>query len=197
MRTINKGRHRMECLTRESGMTFVEIIIAMTILSILILTLTGMLQVGFSFWDYIDHSRWSYSDIQLVVDQMGKHFRTIYFRSADPERFPFKGDMYQVSFRNREFKTGEVGETRYEYIPAEQTLYFVKDEKRVPLLTEVERCNWYYFHPEFGYWDNYWDAKDKQRTPSAVRIEFTFVGEEDKYRYDFPIYIEQKGIRVR
>jgi hypothetical protein len=178
-------------------MTFIEVIVAMTIVSILILTLTSMLNVGFSFWDYIDHDRWTYSDIQRVVDQIGKDFRTIFFRSADPERFPFQGDMYQISFRNRDFKTGEVGALRYEYVPAEQTLYFVKGEQRVPLLTELERCNWYYFHPEFGYWDNYWDAKDKTIAPSAVRIEFNFVDEEDSYRYDFPIYIEQKGIRVQ
>jgi prepilin-type N-terminal cleavage/methylation domain-containing protein len=186
-----------ECRKRESGMTFVEVIVAMTIVSILILTLTSLLHVGFSFWDYIDHSRWTYSDIQLVVDQMGKDFRTIYFRSADPERFPFKGDMYQVNFRVRDFKTGQVGEMRYEYVPTEQILYFIKGESRVPLLEKLELCNWYYFHPEFGYWDNYWDAKDKKLAPSAARLEFTFVGEEGSYRYDFPIYIEQKGIRIR
>lgn len=197
MRIVSKVRRRARAFNSESGMTFVEVVVAMTILSILVLTVTMMLRGGFSFWNYVDHERWSYSDIQLVVDQMGKNFRTLFFRSADPERYAFKGDMYQVSFWTRDFKTGEAGEMRYEFVPAEQILYFVKGDKRVPLLEKLERCNWYYFHPEFGYWDNYWDARDKKMTPLAVRLDFTFTGEADGYRFELPIYIEQKGIRVQ
>lgn len=183
----------MNKVQREAGFTFIEIIVAMTILSIIILTLYSLLDVGFSFRDYIDKSRWNYSDIQLVVNRMEKDLRSTFFRS-ESDRYPFKGNMYQVQFFQRQLAGGRVEEMLYEYSPYDQALFLVKGEQRIPLLTQLERCNFYFYHPEFGYWDNYWDAVDKKKLPSVVRIEFMLTGAETMYRFDFPIYIEQKGI---
>lgn len=187
---------RIRSLHTESGFTFIEIIVAVTILSIIILTLYSLMDVGFSFWDYIDKARWNYSDIQLVVNRMEQDLHSTFFR-ANSTRYPFKGNMYQVEFYKRQMDDGKVVPVLYEYSPYDKALFLVKGENRIPLLAELERCNFYFYHPDFGYWDNYWDAIDQKKVPSAVCIEFMFTDSEDQYRYEFPIYIEQKGISVR
>ncbi|AZR72568.1 hypothetical protein BBF96_03710 [Anoxybacter fermentans] len=177
-----------------SGFTFIEIIVAVTILSIIILTLYSLMDVGFSFWDYIDNSRWSYTDLQLAINKMEKDFRSTFFRSSS-KRYPFIGNMYQVRFFTRDFDSGRVDEILYEYSPLDETLFMVKNDQRIPLLTQIKRCNFYFYHPEYHYWDNYWHSDDKKRVPLMVRIEFTFTDQDDEvYRFDFPIYIERKGI---
>lgn len=183
----------MNKLNSNSGFTFIEIIVAVTILSIIVLALYSLMDVGFSFWDYIDKSRWSNTDLQLIVNSLEKDLRSTYYRSSS-QRYPFKGIPYQIEFFSREFETGKVKKVLFEYSSYDQKLFIVKDDKKVNLLEEIKQCNFYFFNPKFGYWDNYWDSADKKQLPSMVRLEFTFTETEEQYRYDFPIYTEQKGI---
>lgn len=186
--------NRLRALLRSgSGFTFIEIIVAVTILSIIILTLYSLMDVGFSFWDYIDKSRWSYTDIQMVVNKFGEDLRCTFFR-PDSTRYPFKGNMYQVEFYTQG-TSGEVTKLTYEYSPYDRTLFLLKGKDKIALLTGLERCNLYFYHPDFAYWDNYWDSVDKKRIPSAVKLTFVFQDAKDyEYKYDLPIYIDQKGI---
>ena len=177
----------------QSGFTFIEIIVAVSILSIIILTLYSLMDVGFSFWDYIDKSRWSYTDIQMVINEMGKDFRCTFYPTNSP-RYPFKGNMYQVEFFTQELTSGEVSKLVYEYSPYDKTLFLHKGEDKIALLTDVEKCNFFFYHPDYGYWDNYWDSLDKKKIPSAVRLDFFFKDSEEEYKFDMPIYIGEKGI---
>lgn len=177
-----------------SGYTFIEVLIAVTILSIIILTLYSVLDIGLVFRKRIDKTNWSYTQLQQAIAKISKDFRTIFFRSSST-RYSFKGNMYQVSFFIKNFTSGKVEEVQYEYSPADTTLFFQKGAKRITIFTDLKQCNFSYYHPEYKYWDNYWDALEKQQLPQVVRIEFIYTYSEEKFTFDFPIYIEEKGIK--
>ncbi len=187
----------MQVITKSTnGFTFIEIIVAITILSIIILTLYSLMDLGFSFWDYIDNSRWSYTDLQMAVGRMAKDIRSTFYRSSS-DNYSFTGNMYQIQFCTRDFVTLETQQILYEYSPYDEAVFIIQGEERIPLLTQLESCNFYFYNSEYGYWDNYWDSTDQKKIPSMVRIEFIFTYAEDGYQYDFPIYVDQKGISGR
>ncbi len=184
-------------LKSQSGFTFIEVIVAVSILAIISLVLYSMLNIGLGLWEHLEQTHWSHNDLQLVVNKMGKDLRSTFYRSSTPERYPFKGNMYQVEFMTYDFETGNVRSVVYEFSPYDETLFLVMGEERVPLITELERLNFYFYHPDLEYWDNYWDGKFQKNQPSMVRMEFAFKDLEEEYRFDFPIFIGQKGIGVK
>ncbi|MCK4257729.1 MAG: prepilin-type N-terminal cleavage/methylation domain-containing protein [Halanaerobiales bacterium] len=184
-------------LKSQSGFTFIEIIVAVSILSIISLTLYSMLNIGLGLWEHLDQNQWSHNDLQLIINRIGKDLRSTFFRSSTPDKYFFKGNMYQVEFFSREYETGNIRNVSYEFSPYDETLFLIVEEERIPLITQLERCNFYFYNSDFNYWDNYWDGKIQKKSPSMMRIEFAFKDVEEEYRFDFPIYIGQKGIGVK
>lgn len=188
----------MKYLNSESGFTFLEVIVAVTILSFIILTLYSLLHTGFSFMDYIDNSRWSYNDLQLVKNKMAKDFHSAFYRSG-VNRYNFKGTMYQAHFYTRTLESGQLKEIKYEYSSYDRALFLIKGDKRIPLIEEIKQCNFYFYNSQYKYWDNYWDTGLEETTtlPSMARIEFTFIDSGEKYTFDLPIYTGRKGISTK
>lgn len=184
----------------EAGFTFIEIIIAITILAMIILTVYNLLDMGLSFKDYIDNSHWSYHELQLVMGRMAKDLRSTFYRSQSegfPDKYPFTGNMYQVSFFSRSFDSEEVEHFFYQYSPYDQILYLHRGGKEIPLINDLARCNFYFYNGQHEYWDNYWDSKDKGQPPLLVRIEFVLNSSAQEFSFDFPIYVQQKGLSRR
>lgn len=184
----------------EAGFTFIETIVTITIMAIIVLALYSLLDIGFSFWDYVDNSHWSYSELQISLGRLAKDLRSTFYRTPPEgfsESYPFTANMYQVSFYARNFDSGEIEKFSYHYSPSEQILYIQQKGKQIPLLKELARWNFYYYNSQHGYWDNYWDSKDKKQPPGVVRIEFAFKSSTKEFSFDFPIYIQQKGLSGR
>ena len=133
----------------EAGFTFIEIIVAMTIMAMIILAIFNLLNIGFSLGKYIDDSPWSDSELQLVLRRLAKDLRSTFYRSHSagfPERYPFTGNMYQVCFFSRSFGSEVVEHFCYQYSPYDQILYLQQGDKQIPLISDLERCNFYFYN---------------------------------------------------
>jgi general secretion pathway protein J len=189
----------------EKGFTLLEILIAISILSIITAIIASSLQVGILSWERGEAATERYQQIRILTDEIVQQLKSIYpykFQKAGitKPKLIFYGEEHSLGFITTLVK-GSKGERggglMFVYYDLDNEKGLIKREKivftgdisikdlgdSIELDPEISELKFEYYEknrkdPQSGRWVNSWDGKSKNQLPKAIRITLGFSRKE-------------------
>jgi len=197
MRTVAKPRHAKRC--HEAGFTLLEVVVALTLMSILSLVLTGSLSFGNRAWEHTSRANRSSGDAisayQFLEASFGQFAKFTPSAEAGQESPDFVGNSQDVSFRTSGFaqvglagprlmKLRLVGDRLQVSLPLGEgeTMELPHSGQAFVLLSAIRSLAIAYRGYASDHRDTGWvsEWREEDATPILVRLSFNRTGDEDQ-----------------
>ncbi|HWP48216.1 MAG TPA: type II secretion system protein GspJ [Candidatus Limnocylindrales bacterium] len=185
----------------EKGFTLLEILIAISILSLITAIIASSLHIGILSWERGEGATERYQQIRILTDEMVQQLKSLYpykFQKAGNTKphLIFYGEEHSLGFTTT-LVQGSKGERggglMFVYYDLDNERGLIKREKIVftgdisikdlgdpiELDPEVSELRFEYYEknkrdPQSGRWVNSWDGKSKNQLPKAIRVTLGF-----------------------
>lgn len=170
-------------LKNHNGFTLMELLISVTILSIVAVIIGGSIRLGIRAWEKGEDEIESSQGLRVIFDRMNQKIKSIYpykiekdgkaliafqgnldtvwFVSSSPGRAGKNMNWLLYSFENNEFTMNEG------IIPDKELLEKVSEKGEI-VDAGINLLRFEYFSPETKDWKDSWELQEK--LPSAMRI---------------------------
>ncbi|MBU3911858.1 MAG: prepilin-type N-terminal cleavage/methylation domain-containing protein [Candidatus Omnitrophica bacterium] len=193
---------------RRTGLTFIELMIGIAILSVAMLTVYGVFSIGLKIW-HRSHAERALQDVRLAFLKIDKEMKNTFFFSE----IPFKGSEDKVTFpvsvnegeKQKLYVVSYViknpsgpglkelaREERYFSERAYESSDMVKVRTMVGSLKSA-RFEYAYSNASGYEWLPYWDGTGQGQMPSGVRISL----EIENDFYNKVIFLQHGKLGVR
>ena len=167
------------------SLTLIEVMVAMTIFSILSVSLFYLLRTGIFVRERIEQEQSNVHNLYLNVEKVGKELRNII--SFKSEEIGFKGDAQNLEFYALVFDyaggQAKVVRTSYEYKEKALTKTLKNPLtgdvlKTFNVLEDVGKVMFFYFDSQADEWKDSWD--NNEVIPCGVKISITYTNAQGK-----------------
>lgn len=196
---------------KRRAFTLIELIITVTIFTIIIVTVYSSFYMGMKAWRRAEGDA-SFPKIRIGLLKIEKELKDSFYFS----RIPFKGTSEEVSFPLTvpdgdsqkiyivTYDVNEDGGTGLKQLIRKERIFSaqeeVLEEKTKGFLPLVKDIRFEYAYrtdsasKEFE-WQGFWDGETQNRLPSGIRISLEMDGSGD--RYNKVIFLQQGNLGVR
>lgn len=175
--------YRWVCV-REKGFTLLEILIAMTILSLIAVLIGSSLRLGIRAWERGEADIESSQNIRFFVERLSRQIKSAYpyqIQIDGEKAIAFQGKSDSIFFVTSSVRGNEGGLKWFSYFVKDGSLIvqegMLPDKKVMEKVSEdgevldlnVSELKFEYFSSEKKEWKESWDSKTE--LPGAVKIE--------------------------
>jgi len=189
-----KDQERKAIVKDSKGFTLLELLIALTIFSMIVVVIFACLHMGVRAWEKGEENAQKNQEMRILLDLIPQQIRSLYpyrFKEGNIEFLAFKGNNHSIRF------ISTLGATSKEPAGLSFVSYFFDPfdglmlcEKRIfkremfddgwdigkegiPLSSRVSGITFEY-RDDQGEWFKEWDANDVGRFPEAIRLALTY-----------------------
>lgn len=177
-----------------NGFTLLELLITLTILTMLVGVIFGCLHIGIRAWEKGEDVVESNQEMRILLDLIPQQIRSLYpykFKEGNIESLAFKGDSDSIRFISTLGATskGAVGLALVSYFldPSHGLMLYEKrifkremfedewdmKEDSIPLSPLVSRIAFEY-QGEEGDWSKEWDANEEGGFPHIIKVALRY-----------------------
>lgn len=198
---------------KRAGLTFIELIVGIAILSVIMLAVYSIFNIGLKVWHRNQAER-SLKDVRLAFLKIERELKKTFFFSA----IPFKGAEKEFTFPLSVHEGDEQKLYSISYVikkdPASGLSDLVRAErffsgdsgeiaggiKTRKALSQLRSARFQYAYRASGNtkgyeWVSFWDGEGQSKVPSGVRISIEIQGKAEVYNK--VIFLQRGGLGAR